>query len=339
MNQSMPHKQAHLDTLPRVVVLYSEEAVVLDYSLDDTVVKYLIWCSLDQNGNFQIIPLENKDDFLEIHQRVLATGTSESRTDLVEGKNNVQYSFHSMISRVANNNVLLTIWYYQIKGAEERKAEVTDTISRGKANVFYGPDGSILSVNKAAERLLGYSREECTGRNGEMLIEEGAREEQNKRFGLLQDLPQRSGIFNFFMQKRNAEVFYAEEKIFLCDKRKNMPILFAICRDISKFREQEEKVRSALAEKDMRLREAHHRMKNQLQLIISMISLQLGQLDSHDTIAVLNELKARIHSISLIHEYLGRSERVSAVSASDYLNVLCNAILQTYDVQNRRISP
>ncbi|MFP3871751.1 MAG: PAS domain S-box protein [Candidatus Aenigmatarchaeota archaeon] len=101
--------------------------------------------------------------------------------------------------------------------------------------------------------------------------------------------------------------------------------------------EAEEKLKSSLKEKEVLLDEIHHRVKNNLQVISSMLSLQASKEEDKKTVRVLQEGQNRIQSMALIHEMLHRSEDVANIHLSKYINELVRSIYQAYDVNYEEV--
>jgi two-component sensor histidine kinase len=85
---------------------------------------------------------------------------------------------------------------------------------------------------------------------------------------------------------------------------------------------------ASLREKEILLREIHHRVKNNMQILSSLIRLQLRQADSEHLKDVLSESEARIRSMGLLHEKLYQSDSVSDIELNGYLRTLTNEILR-----------
>ncbi len=82
----------------------------------------------------------------------------------------------------------------------------------------------------------------------------------------------------------------------------------------------------SLAEKEILLREVHHRTKNNLQIVSSILHLQSGSFDDERFRVALSECINRIHSMALVHEHLYQNERLSRIDMSDYLTSLIQSI-------------
>jgi two-component sensor histidine kinase len=93
----------------------------------------------------------------------------------------------------------------------------------------------------------------------------------------------------------------------------------------------EEKIQISLREKDVLLKEIHHRVKNNLQVISSMLNLQSGYLDDEAVLTMLQDSKNRVRSMALIHEKLYQSDNLALVDFSDYIENLATYLVRFYN--------
>jgi PAS domain S-box-containing protein len=108
-------------------------------------------------------------------------------------------------------------------------------------------------------------------------------------------------------------------------------------RDISERKLSEEKLRDSLREKEVLLREVHHRVKNNLQIISSMLNLQANYMGDLETIEALRDCQNRVRSMSLVHESLYSSDNLARVNFADYLRSLTKRLLGSFGVDKCRI--
>jgi PAS domain S-box-containing protein len=100
--------------------------------------------------------------------------------------------------------------------------------------------------------------------------------------------------------------------------------------DITDRKEVEEQLRSSLAEKEVLLKEVHHRVKNNLAAIIGLLDMQQRGAGDPVTIAALKDLQDRIASMALVHEKLYRSEDLSDIDFEDYLEALISHLRTSF---------
>jgi len=96
-------------------------------------------------------------------------------------------------------------------------------------------------------------------------------------------------------------------------------------------------IKNTLAEKDLLLREIHHRVKNNLQFVSSLLNLQSKNIKDEKVAKAITEGKARVRSMALIHQDLYQKDNLLGVSVRSYLDKLCNELFNTYNVTGNAI--
>ncbi|TAF36332.1 MAG: PAS domain S-box protein [Oscillatoriales cyanobacterium] len=113
--------------------------------------------------------------------------------------------------------------------------------------------------------------------------------------------------------------------------------LQAVVRDITDRKRDEDKIKASLAEKEVLLQEIHHRVKNNLQVISSLLKLQSRYIqDSHVT-ELLKESQNRVRSMALVHEQLYQSKDLSKIDFADYIHNLAQNLFQAYEINAKAI--
>lgn len=107
--------------------------------------------------------------------------------------------------------------------------------------------------------------------------------------------------------------------------------------EISQRQKAEVELRSALAEKEVLLKEIHHRVKNNLQIVSSLLQLQSHTLSDLEVIRVLRDSQNRIDSISLIHKNLYTAPNIGQLDVADYIQNLATSLLISYQVSSTEI--
>jgi two-component sensor histidine kinase len=104
-----------------------------------------------------------------------------------------------------------------------------------------------------------------------------------------------------------------------------------------KIAEQNTVINTALKEKDMLLREIHHRVKNNLQMISSLLGIQSRTISDEKAKEAIREGRSRVHSMSLLHQNLYQKDNLSGVPMEDYLPKLCRSLFDTYNISGDRV--
>ena len=108
-------------------------------------------------------------------------------------------------------------------------------------------------------------------------------------------------------------------------------------RDITERKRAEEEIRVSLREKEVLLREIHHRVKNNMQVISSLFNLQAGHTLNEGCCAILKEAQTRIRSMSLVHEKLYQAGQLSRIDFGGYINSLALHLVHVYSAKPGRV--
>ncbi len=111
-----------------------------------------------------------------------------------------------------------------------------------------------------------------------------------------------------------------------------------VLRDITELKDAEIELKNNIHQKEILLKEVHHRVKNNLQVISSILNLQTGYIDDEATLDVIKECQDRIKSMAFIHESLYQKEDFAAVNFAEYLQNLCNNLKYSYMSPDRNIT-
>jgi len=98
----------------------------------------------------------------------------------------------------------------------------------------------------------------------------------------------------------------------------------------SEIEERVAQIRASLREKEILLKEIHHRVKNNMQIISSLLSLQADRAIAGETQLHLRDVRDRVHSMALVHEKLYQSENLASVQIADYTRTLMDDLLHAY---------
>ena len=200
--------------------------------------------------------------------------------------------------------------------------------------------GAIQLVNAQVERLFGYARSELLGQSMEILVPDrfrGSHPELRAMFSADPETrPMGSGREVHACRKDGTE-FLVEIGLNRIETDIGPMVLSAIV-DVSERRLREMRLQSALREKDTLLKEVHHRVKNNLQIIDSLLDLQSAKTDNPVVLDLLREGRNRVRSMALIHRILYQSEDFARVDFRGFLDSLVPALLSSYGVGPERIA-
>ncbi len=194
--------------------------------------------------------------------------------------------------------------------------------------VTISAEGKITDVNTATEKVTGVGRDKLIGSDFADYFTDPvmARAGYRKAFveGQVIDYPlavrHASGGTTDVLY--NASVYRNEKGTVLG--------VFAAARDITERKRAEDALRGSLAEKEVLLREIHHRVKNNLAAIAALLEIQRKTVSDAAATDALNDLASRIQSMSLVHERLYRSENISRIDLKEYVEALVSHIRTSF---------
>ncbi len=179
----------------------------------------------------------------------------------------------------------------------------------------------ILLFNQGAERIFGYSAEEVKGRGLDILVNPCHIQEPHHLLG----------------RRKDGTEFPVEASV--CKVEAGGKAIFTVMmRDITDRAVAEEKLRLALREKEALLKEIHHRVKNNLQIVSSLLGLQSRAIPDAAVRKIFDDSQNRISSMALLHECLYHAENFSEVDFPQYVTQLAGNLFQAYGVPSGRIA-
>nr|WP_319374066.1 PAS domain S-box protein [uncultured Methanobacterium sp.] len=181
------------------------------------------------------------------------------------------------------------------------------------------PDGRVKSLwNPAAENIFGWKKMDVLGKPLPFLNENKEIKYENIMTNVLSG--ELKSDIELECARNNGELIYtmmATAPLLNIDN--NPQGVMATFADISDMIMAEKQIKASLEEKEVLLREIHHRVKNNLQIISSLMSLQSEYTQEPETLKMFQESKNRIRSMALIHEKLYQSEDMAHIDFGEYL--------------------
>jgi PAS domain S-box-containing protein len=211
----------------------------------------------------------------------------------------------------------------------QRNAALQESEQRFRTLIEWTPeaiavhrDGEILYLNPAAVKMLGAgSAQEIVGRPLLDLVHPDFRETERMRIKRSQEEGENAPTLEEKFQKVDGSIIDVEVTGMLISYE-GRPAHQVAVRDITERKRADEALQATLRDKQALLNEVHHRVKNNLQVITSLLRLESSRSALPDTRNVLQEMQGRIRSMALLHETLYRSGTFAAVDLGAYLKQL-----------------
>ncbi|MBU4222004.1 MAG: PAS domain S-box protein, partial [Euryarchaeota archaeon] len=147
-----------------------------------------------------------------------------------------------------------------------------------------------------------------------------------------------TGIETILMRKDGKGIDVSMTLSPLLDANRNVTGLSGIFRDITEKKQAQEQIANQLKEKEVLLREIHHRVKNNMQIISSLLRLQSGNIKEKKYADMYKDSQNRIVTMSLIHEKLYQSKDITRIDVGGYLKELVDGLFSSYDINPGKIN-
>jgi len=190
-----------------------------------------------------------------------------------------------------------------------------------------GQPGTFTEVNDVACQRLGYTREELMQMTPSDIDSVETRQKIPDFMGKIQS--EGTATFETVQVTKDGGNIPVEMSSHLFNLRGDKMVL-SIARDITRRKEAEVQLRKSLEEKEMLLKEIHHRVKNNLMVISSLLSLQSRYIKDKAALAVFKESQHRARSMALIHKMLYQSTDLKCIDFGDYIKTLTTELFRTY---------
>ena len=208
-------------------------------------------------------------------------------------------------------------------------------VERAPFGVMVLRAGKIVYVNAEQARMLGYEEGELAGKEVlSTLVHPAARALTLERLRALEAGSVLPPLPVTCLRKDGSELVVEGTTSSIVFDGQDAQV--AVVRDVTEQQHTEQvrllaerALRESLREKEVLLKEMQHRVKNNLQVIVSLVNLQASKVADEATREAFEETRARVHAIALLHERLYRSKNIGRIDMRDYLRGLANDLSST----------
>ena len=295
--------------------------------------------------------VKEKQRFLEERDRAVRSGSRDTRVLLLAGG--------------LGAFLLVGAAGWMIRGEMVRRAQAEATLrhtatlqraildSANYAIISTDPEGLVTTFNRGAEQMLGYRAAAVVGQTSPALWHDPAEvvqraEELTRELGR----PVAPG-FEVFVAKSRLGLVEETEWTFIRQDGRRYPVLLSVTAlreadgnitgflgviaDITARKRAEQALRDSLAEKEILLKEIHHRVKNNMQVISSILNLQAGYVEDARARALFADCQGRVQSMAMIHEKLYRSANLATLDFGQHVRELAQGMVSSFGEVAERV--
>jgi PAS domain S-box-containing protein len=253
----------------------------------------------------------------------------------VDRNGHVRFLTHTLVGAVVDGTLTM-VWgniaevtRQRLADREMRLLAQTITCAQDCVSITDLQD-NLLFVNDAFLRTYGYSdQEELTGKNITM-VRGGLQEPANGGPEIREKTLAGGWNGELINRRKDGSTFPVELWTSVVKGEDGGPVaMVGVARDITERRRAEEQIRASLHEKEVMLKEIHHRVKNNLQIVSSLLSLQSEYIVDPETLRFFRESQNRVKSMALVHEKLYQSTNLARVDFDGYLRELATHLVRS----------
>jgi PAS domain S-box-containing protein len=327
---------------------YLESTPILLFQLDgEGIIKALEGRGLESLGIvprdltgtsvFDVYP--DKPMVLEIIRQAVKNGQSSS---IFEFENSTFELFIKEIKENGKGNILGVVMDLTEKNDAVQQLNIQKSYfqeffeSSPEAIVILDHNDKVVNVNHGFEKLFQYKLDEVRGKSrDEILVPENLMDEA---LMMMNQLHQGEVVRLETIRRRKDGSLV--DVLILGNHIEVGPDYgtYLIYSDISARKRSEEQTMASLLEKETLLKEIHHRVKNNLQVVSSLLYLQSRNIKDKEVAAIFKECQNRVKSISLIHEKLYQTRDLSRIDFDKYIRSLVSYLFKSFDIIPDRIS-
>jgi len=220
---------------------------------------------------------------------------------------------------------------YTLRGAEHPYRVLVETMNEGALTLL--ADGAILYCNSKFAEMVGLPQDQLTGRS---LLDLVAPADRLLCAELLSAGAAGSSKGPITLQAVDGSQRPAQISLRALNDETEAHMC-AVVTDLSGPQAVAAQLRAALAEKELLLREVHHRVKNNLQIVSSLLRLQAENISDERVSAAVQDSQNRIRALALVHEQLYRSESLAHIDIGEYLQNIATSVWRSLSMRGSPI--
>ncbi|MEQ9671703.1 PAS domain S-box protein [Coleofasciculus sp. G2-EDA-02] len=218
------------------------------------------------------------------------------------------------------------------------QAVITKNMAEGICLVSV-TEGQIVYANPKFEQMFGYDKGELTGKSVSIINYEDDEISAEEVKRMISHNVMQKGEYTYQIQnvKKDGTPFWCQATTSLFEHPDYGTVLVAVQQDITVQKQAKEQLKASLKEKEVLLKEIHHRVKNNLQIVSSLLQMQSRRTKDQEVALVLQDSQNRIASIALVHEKLYRSENLAQIDFAQYVPDLITHLFDSYNISSSQV--
>jgi len=221
---------------------------------------------------------------------------------------------------------------------KESEARYKSLVEKARVAIIIDDrEGNLRYFNDRLCEIFGYNREELEGKTILTLVHPEDRETVIHLHRSRVSGKKVKSSYEFKGIKKDGTPLYCEVDAVMLRERNQVIGTRSYIRDITESKKDKMRIEDSLREKEVLLREVHHRVKNNMQVISSLLALQSVNIKDENILEIFRESRGRIKTMAMVHEKLYGSEDLSKVDFSKYIDSLAQYLFQSFGIDSEKI--
>jgi len=257
----------------------------------------------------------------------------EIRTYLLKNEENKPYAMWAWVRNITERKLSEAV----LRESEEKFRTITSSANDGI--IMIDNKARIEYWNESAEKMFGYREKEVIGEDVRFLMPEGLHNlfiERLISFRDSDEIDSEDRTREITVKRKNGSEFPVEIS-FSSVKIGGEWKAIGIIRDVTERKIYEEHIKKALQEKELLLKEIHHRVKNNMQVIVSLLNLEKRRKKKGDTDKWLLDTQNRIKSMEIVHQKLYQTDNFATIDLHDIIRDLVDSVYHAFGAKKELI--
>jgi hypothetical protein len=343
LRQSEARFHAFMDNCPASAWITNAEGQVL--YLSQTYFRSFQLATNDAIGKslFELFPTQVAQQFLNNVQTVITTGQVLEAIEVAPRLDGTRGEFLVYKFPLLDVPGRSLIGGFAVDVTERNRAEkaleLQAVITRNMAEgicLVRTDNGVIVYTNPKFDQMFGYASGELLGQHISIVNYLDEHSDSEEIYRQLMQAVINHGEISYEIQnvKKNGILFWCGVTTSVFEHSEYGTVLVSVQQDITVQKQSEELVRASLREKEVLLKEIHHRVKNNLQIVDSLLQMQSRRTKDQKITSILWDSCNRIKSIALVHEKLYGSENLADIHFSSYILDLTAHLFESYTISS-----
>jgi PAS domain S-box-containing protein len=321
-----------------------EDFIVIDINREAEIFSEIKEDARGKSLKNVLLKLKSSDIF-NVIKRVGITGKEEKYPYFEYKDNKLLFWIDCQVFKLPSGELALV--YKNITDGKKIKESLKENETKYKSLFDCNPcymvlletNGVVSDINKSMLNLMGLAKEEIVGSHFmdlNVLFEED-KSVYIENFNKILKEPETQDTIIIRLIDKVGDLHWVKNYLSTIDFKDEVMYVLVINDDINQQKIYDDKLRNALKEKDNLLKEIHHRVKNNMQIISSLLNLQKSFVEEEEAINILLESQNRVQSMALIHEKLYSSANLTKIHIKSYINNLVSNLLFSYNIKDSLI--